>query len=254
MILSRRNPRIAELARLHRARHRRLAGRTLLEGPHLLSEALASDGGVLEVLALPEDAATHRLCEEQGIPLTAISSEALARIADTKTPRGPVAVLSIPRNRPGRRDTLWLMVSEPGNAGTLIRTAAAFGWDVATGLGTVDPWAPKVLRAGAGGHFRVAIGEVEEPPAEAMVMAAIPRDGIPLAELGSLIDHRRQWWLIIGEESRGIAPGHADRVDLWCTVPMSGGTESLNAAAAGAIICHRLSELRACAGNRCPGT
>lgn len=250
MILSRRNRRIAELARLQRARHRRLAGRTLLEGPHLLSEALASGGEVLEVLALPEDAATHKLCEEHGIPLTAISPEALSRIADTKNPRGPVAVLSVPRNRPRGKDTLWLMVSEPGNAGTLIRTAAAFGWDVATGPGTVDPWAPKVLRAGAGGHFRAAIGEAEEPPSGAMVMAATPRSGTPVAELGSLVDHSRQWWLIIGEESRGIHPGHADRVDVWCTVPMSGGTESLNAAAAGAIICHRLSELRACAGNR----
>ena len=250
MILSRRNPRIAELARLRRARHRRLAGKTLLEGPHLLSEALASEGAVLEVLALPEDAVTHRLCEEHGIPLTLIGGEALDRIADTKNPRGPVAVLSIPRNRPRERDTLWLLVSEPGNAGTLIRTAAAFGWDVATGPGTVDPWAPKVLRAGAGGHFRVAFGEVEEPPCEAMVMAAVPRGGVPLADIGPFLDHSRQWWLVIGEESRGIPTEHADRVDLWCSIPMSGGTDSLNAAAAGAIVCHRLSELRACAGNR----
>lgn len=250
MILSRRNPRIAELARLHRARHRKLAGRTLLEGPHLLFEALASQGEVLEVLALPDDAVTHELCEERGIPLTPVSRQALDRIADTKNPRGPVAVLSIPRNRAARGDTLWLMVSEPGNAGTLIRTAAAFGWDVAMGPGTVDPWAPKVLRAGAGGHFRVAMGQVWEPPSEAMVVAAVPRNGIPLAELGSVLDHSRDWWLIVGEESQGISPGHAGRVDLWCTVPMSGGTESLNTAAAGAIICHRLSELRACAGTR----
>ena len=250
MILSRRNRRIAELARLQRARHRKLAGRTLIEGPHLLSEALASGGEVLEVLALPEDAATQNLCDEHGIPLTAVSSEALARIADTKTPRGPVAVLSIPRNRREGRDTLWIMVSEPGNAGTLIRTAAAFGWDVATGPGTVDPWAPKVLRAGAGGHFRVAIAEAEDAPSGAMVVAATPRGGVPLADIGSLLDHSRHWWLVIGEESGGIPTEHADRVDLWCTVPMSGGTESLNAAAAGAIICHRLSELRTCAGNR----
>lgn len=250
MILSRRNRRIAELARLQRARHRKTARRTLLEGPHLLSEALASDGEVLEVLALPEDAATRRLCEERGIPLTQVSSQAMSRIAATKTPRGPVAVLSIPRNRPRGRDTLWLMVSEPGNAGTLIRTGAAFGWDVATGPGTVDPWAPKVLRAGAGGHFRVAIAEAEGAPSEATVVAATPRSGVPLPDLGSLLDHSRPWWLVIGEESRGIPAEHAGRVDLWCSIPMSGGMESLNAAAAGAIICHRLSELRACAGNR----
>nr|MDE0500685.1 RNA methyltransferase [bacterium] len=250
MILSRRNRRIAELARLQRARHRKPAGNTLLEGPHLLSEALASGAEVLEVLALPEDAATQRLCEERGIPLTAVTGQALARIAGTKTPRGPVAVLSIPRKRPEGGDTVWLMVSEPGNAGTLIRTAAAFGWDVATGPGTVDPWAPKVLRAGAGGHFRVAIAEAEEAPSEAMVVAATPRGGVSLADIGPFLDHSRQWWLVVGEESRGIPAQHAGRVDLWCSIPMSGGVESLNAATAGAIICHRLSELRACAGNR----
>lgn len=252
MILSRRNPRIAELARLHRARRRNQAGRTLLEGPHLLSEALAAGEEILEVMALADDAATHRLCAEREIPLTAVSEEALARIADTKTPRGPVAVLSIPRRRPGRggRDTLWLLVSEPGNAGTLIRTAAAFGWDVAMGPGAVDPWGPKVLRAGAGGHFRAVIGEVGDPPPEATVVAAVPRDGVPLADLGSRLDPGRRWWLVIGEETRGIGPEHADRVDLWCSVPMSGGAESLNAAAAGAIICHRLTELRSGAGSR----
>ncbi|MCY3563878.1 MAG: RNA methyltransferase [bacterium] len=217
----------------------------MLEGPHLLSEALAADAEVLEVLALPEDVATQRLCQDHGVPLSRVSSQALARIADTRNPRGPVAVLSIPRNRPQGRDTLWLMVSDPGNAGALIRIAAAFGWDVATGLGTVDPWAPKVLRAAAGGNFRVAIGEAEQPPSEAMLVAATPRSGVPLADLGSLLDHSRQWWLVIGEESRGIPARHADRVDLWCSIPMPGGMESLNAAAAGAIVCHRLSELRA---------
>ncbi len=225
-----------------------------MEGPHLLSEALDAKEEVLEVLALGEDAVTRNLCEEHGIPLTAVSGQVLARLADTKTPRGPIAVLSIPRYRPAGKDTLWLMVSEPGNAGTLIRTASAFGWDVAMGPGTVDPWAPKVLRAGAGGHFRVAVGDVEEAPSEAMVVAAIPRGGVPLTELGSLLDHSRRWWLIIGEESRGVSPEHADRVDLWCSVPMSGGTESLNAAAAGAIICHRLADLRSGAGNRRPPT
>ena len=255
MILSRRNPRIAELARLHRVRNRRLTGKTLLEGPHLLSEALAAGEEVLEVLALPEDRSTRRLCAEQGIPLTAVSGEALSRIADTRTPRGPVAVLTIPRHELGGRDTLWILVSEPGNAGTLIRTASAFGWDVAMGPEAVDPWAPKVLRAGAGGHFRMAVGEMGEAPSEAVVVAAVPRGGVPLPELGPRLDHGREWWLIIGDESHGIgAAPHVSSVDLWCSVPMPGGTESLNAAAAGAIICHHLSGLRTPLGKPRRGT
>ncbi len=208
---------------------------------------------VSQVLALPDDKTTRRLCEERGIPLTLVSGEALSRIADTKTPRGPVAVLTIPRYEPGGRDTLWLLVSEPGNAGTLIRTASAFGWDVAMGPEAVDPWAPKVLRAGAGGHFGVAIREVEEAPREAMVVAAVPRGGVPLSELDCRLDHRREWWLVVGEEAHGIAPTYADRTDLWCSIPMSGRAESLNAAVAGAIICQHLSVLRSASGNRHSG-
>ncbi len=244
MISSRRNPRIADLARLYRARHRKQTGKTLLEGPHLLSEALAAGGDVSEVLALPEDEPTRRLCEERGVPLTLLSEEALSRIADTKNPRGPIAVLTIPRYEMGARDTLWLLVSQPGNGGTLIRTAAAFGWDVAMGTEAVDPWAPKVLRAGAGGHFKVGIGETEEAPDEALVIAAVPRGGVLLPELGGHLHHDRRWWLMIGDESEGIVPSYAAQIDLWCSIPMSNGTESLNAAVAGGIICQHLSRLR----------
>lgn len=244
MIRSRRNPRITELARLHRARHRKQTGRALLEGPHLLSEALAAGEEILEVLALSVDVATRALCERRGIPLTPVSGEVLARVAGTKNPRGPVAVLSIPNRNPQGKDVFWLLVSEPGNCGTLIRTASAFGWDVAMGGGSVDPWSPKVLRAAAGGHFGVAIGQAAEAPVGAMVVAAVPRGGVPLSEVYGHLDQDRQWWLVIGDEAQGISPVHADRADVWCSIPMSGGVESLNAAVAGAIICHHLSRLR----------
>ena len=244
MIASRRNPRIVELARLHRPDHRRRTGKTLLEGPHLLTEALAAGEEVLEVFCLPSDEPTRRLCEQGRVPLTMVSSEVLSRIADTKHPRGPVAAMTIPARPPPGGDVLWLMVSDPGNCGTLIRTAAAFGWDVAMAGRSVDPWAPKVLRAGAGGHFRIAIGQTPKAPDRSMVVASVPRGGIPLAEVGGSLDHGRPWWLIVGDESGGIPSSQAERADLRCSIPMAGGTESLNAAAAGAILCHHLSRLR----------
>ncbi len=244
MIRSRRNPRIIELARLHRTRHRKLTGKTLLEGPRLLSEALAAGEDVTEVLSLPADEPTRGLCEQRGIPLTLVSEEVLFRIADTQNPRGPVAVLTIPATSPQGRDILWLLVSEPGNCGTLIRTAAAFGWDVMMGGQSVDPWAPKVLRAGAGGHFRVAIGEARQAPQGALVLASVAQGSVPLSRIEGELDHGRQWWLVIGDESAGIPQSITERADLWCSIPMEGGVESLNAAAAGAIICHYLSELR----------
>ena len=244
MIRSRRNPRIVQLARLHRPRHRKRTGNTLIEGPHLLAEALSCGQAVSEVLAVPADQHTRRLCEQYGIPVTSVTGEVLSRIAGTKNPRGPVAVLEVPRSDLEGKDVVWLLVSEPGNCGSLIRTASAFGWDVAMGDISVDPWAPKVLRAGAGGHFRAAISEVTAPPTEAMVVGAVPRGGVPLPEIRDRLDPDRQWWLIIGDEAGGVHRSYGSRVDLWCSIPMPGKVESLNAAAAGAIICQHLSGIR----------
>ncbi len=229
-----------------------------MEGPHLLAEALGAGECVTEVLALPEDEETLRRCAEKSVQVTLVSRPVLQRVCDTKNPRGPIAVLTIPDQEPSPGDTLWLMVSTPGNAGTLIRTAAAFGWDVAMGPAAVDPWSPKVLRAGAGGHFRAAVRRVAEAPPDALVVAARPRRGVPLPEIVDHLEMHRDWWLLIGDESRGVASSYEDRVDLWCSIPMPGGSESLNAAAAGAIVSHHLAGLRPGAGkglsDRGPGS
>ena len=195
------------------------------------------------MLALPTDEETRNLCDREGIPLTLVNDQVLSRVADTKNPRGPVAVLNIPRHETGRRNVIWLLVSDPGNCGALIRTASAFGWDVAMGNKAVDPWAPKVLRAAAGGHFGLTITDARQPPSQAMVVAAVPRGGLQLSEMAGRLDRERRWWLVIGDEAGGIPFDLEDRVDLWCSIPMSGCVESLNAAVAGAIICHHLSRL-----------
>ena len=245
MIRSRRNPRIVELVRLHRARHRRRTGKTLIEGPHLLADALSTGQEVTEVLCLPTDEPTRTLCARRGIPLTMCTEEVLSKVADTANPRGPVAVLTIPQNTPQHRDILWVLVSDPGNCGTLIRTASAFGWDVMMGDHSVDPWAPKVLRSGAGGHFGVVIGEAPKAPPGVWVVAAVAHGGVPLHRLDEELDQERQWWLAIGSESGGLPSSITDRADVRCSIPMRGSAESLNAAAAGAIICHHLGRLRA---------
>ena len=109
---------------------------------------------------------------------------------------------------------------------------------------SVDPWGPKVLRAGAGGHFTASISEVSEAPSQAIVVGAVPRGGVPLPQVGEHLDPDRQWWLIIGDESGGIPSSYGRRADLWCSIPTPGRVESLNAAAAGAIICQHLSGVR----------
>ncbi|MEX1271440.1 MAG: RNA methyltransferase, partial [Acidimicrobiia bacterium] len=136
-VRSTRNPRVTAAARLRRARERKRLGLTLLEGPHLLEEALAAGAEVLEVFGLgsPQPAVPNWV---------EVTEDVLIRLADTESPRGPVAVMRIPPAVTATRDHLVLGVSDPGNAGTLIRTAAAFGLDVAFGSDAVDPWSPKV--------------------------------------------------------------------------------------------------------------
>ncbi|HEU5113966.1 MAG TPA: hypothetical protein VFU96_11665, partial [Acidimicrobiia bacterium] len=116
-----------EAARLNRARVRRATGKTLLEGPGLLTAAL--DAGVTPdvVFALPDDEMTALLGEQQGFELTLVESSVLSRVSGTETPRGPVAVITVPEpSRPTGRDMIvaWGL-GDPGNVGTLIRTAAA---------------------------------------------------------------------------------------------------------------------------------
>src|SRR3990172_8569454 len=149
-VRSHKNRQVVDAARLHRVRERRDRGETLIEGPHLLEEALTA--GVLPslLLALEDDQPTRELARRRGIDLVLVDDAGLARVAGTKTPRGPVAVIEIPvgQGATGRGLVVAWGVGDPGNVGTMIRTAAGFGWSFGYTEGTADPWAPKVLRAG----------------------------------------------------------------------------------------------------------
>ncbi len=242
-VRSHRNPRVVAAARLHRARERRATGKTLLEGPGLLAAAL--DAGVIPdvVFALPEDEVTAQLAAEQGFELTPVEASALRRVSDTETPRGPVAVVAVPTPSPpsGRDMIVAWGLGDPGNVGTLIRTAAAFGWDFGFTEGTADPWAPKVLRVGAGGHFRVAITPVESTTAlEAaglVTVATVVSGGVSPIDLGS-----GPYALLVGEEVPGLPPDVVEQSAHRITIPMPGGMESLNAAIAAGIVIYELSK------------
>ena len=237
--LSHRNPRVAETARLHRAEERRSRGLTLLEGPHLLEEAVAAGEAVPEVYALPEDRAAVAWASQAGAELVVVGEEALKRLSSTQSPQSPVAVLEIPtRALDASRSVLvaW-HISDPGNLGTMIRTAAAFGLDVAVTAGSADPWSPKVLRAGMGGHFQTVVVEVEDLDSlEAVRVATVmsggvsPRD-LPLGRLA----------ILIGSEAHGLPAEVVEHADVQVTIPMTGPTESLNAAAAATILAYEAS-------------
>ncbi len=240
-ITSRRNPRVAAAARLRRREVRRKERRTLLEGPHLLAEAVRAHQPVETVFALAGDTTAAALAVGADAELLTVTREVLDRLAPTEHPRGPVAVLQTPDPAAIEdRNTVVLWgVSDPGNAGTIIRSAAAFGAAVAAGPDTVDPWAPKTLRAGAGAHFRVELGEIEaltELRAKTTI-AMVVRGGIPLRELAA----GEPWALVVGSEAHGLPDEVVAAADETVTIPMPGGTESLNAATAAAIVLYQLT-------------
>lgn len=236
-----RNKTVVEAARLHRARVRRAENRTLLEGPALLNDALAAGGRVHSVFAMPGDDDARSIAAAHDLEVTPVDRRALSRVAGTETPRGPVAVVEIPTERlDADRDVLvsW-GVSDPGNVGTLIRTAAAFGWGYAYSEGSADPWAPKTVRAGAAGQFQTpvrAIDGLEELSAWTTLATVVEGGRAPASVTAARVA------VLIGAE----APGLPADVEAACserlTIRTPGATESLNAAIAAGIVVYELSK------------
>ncbi len=241
-VRSHRNPRVVEAARLHRSRERQATGRTILEGPSLLAEALAAGVVPEAVFALPDDEVTAKLARDHGFDLTLVESAALGRVTGTRTPRGPAAIIAVPPPAPptGRNMIVAWGLSDPGNVGTLIRTAAAFNWDFGFTEGTADPWAPKVLRAGAGGHFRLNTTPVEAlqvlEDVGLATVATVVSGGVRPADLPP-----GRYALLIGEEAPGLPLDVVEQAAHKVTIPMPGGMESLNAAMAAGIVIYELS-------------
>jgi len=245
LITSFRNPRINEIRRLKRRRERRATGRTTIDGPFLLNEAITGGIKIRDIFALSEDLEAAAAADRADIELTEVSADVLQRLASSVNPRGPVAVIDIPPVSPIRGEdsiVLW-EIADPGNAGTIIRTAAAFGFQVLATPETVDLWSPKVLRAAVGGHFRTSIVE------SVGGLEAIDHAGLtPLATAAEGVDIRKvdladaaPIAFIIGNEAHGVSAEITSRA-ATVALPMPGGTESLNAGvAAGVLMYLRMS-------------
>jgi len=235
------NHRVKTVRRLQRGRERSKTGRTLLEGPKLVEAALNAGAVPVEIYTVDRGQVVDR-CEFAGSEVIEVSQIVLEAIATTVQPQDPVAVLEIPEPRPldFERVAVLVDIADPGNLGTLIRSAAALGWQVAL-LGGADPWNPKVLRSAAGAHFAqspVRITDLMEITSLGFVtVATVVSDGRAPEEITSDTPIA----LLIGSESHGLAPETVERCDMQTTIPMSGKTESMNAAIAGSIAMYALS-------------
>jgi TrmH family RNA methyltransferase len=247
-VTSRSNPRLAEAASLiSSSRDRRKAGRCVLEGDHLIGVYL-DHGGMPESLVVVEE----RLSDVRIAALVARVPERVAfavpaaifgEVSTLPAAVGALAVVATPAPSlpsPAGFHLLLEDVQDPGNVGAMLRTAAAAGVEqVLLSKHCAFAWAPKVLRAGQGAHFLTTI--VEDVDLLAWVRA-FRRHGCVVATVAVggtdlyASDIPSRVAIIIGNEGAGISPALLAEADHRVTIPMPGGAESLNAAAAAAVV------------------
>lgn len=248
---SRSNARIRRWQRLARdSRVRRGERRALIEGAHLVAAYLARGARPLALL-LSETGLRHAevalLAQRADIEPTLLPDSLFAAIADAETPTGIAAEIEIPAGEGRLSESPGCVfmdaIQDSGNVGTIVRSAAAFGVrDVVLGQGCADPWSPKALRAGMGGHFALRISEAMDLSATmdrfgGKIICAVAREGIPVHELD--LGGRIGW--IFGSEGRGVSEALAAKAALRATIPITSGAESLNVAAAAAICLYEAS-------------
>lgn len=254
--LTPKSARVVAAVKLHRHTGRVRAGRFLAEGPNLV-EAAAARGMIDEVFATA--AAIDRYAALlRDLPVSLVADPAAKALSDTVTPSGIVAVCRIPDAElsgvlAAKPDLIAVAVdlSEPGNAGTLIRIAHAMGADAVVFAGhSVDPYNGKCLRSSAGSIFAVpviiepdTVGVLSQLRSASLLIAATTVDGeISLDDAGPLLAAPTAW--MFGPESRGLPADVAALADNRVVIPMSAGAESLNVAAAAAVCLYQSARAR----------
>ncbi|MEV4665132.1 RNA methyltransferase [Micromonospora echinofusca] len=250
-----RTPRVVAARRLQRRRDREAAGRFLAEGPQAVREALARPGVVTELFgtaaALDRYADLAAVAARADVPVSEATDEALAVLAETVAPQGLVAVcrhLDVPLERAladaPRLVAVLAGIRDPGNAGTVLRTADAAGAGAVVFAGeAVDPYNGKCVRASAGSLFHVDVVRAPDP---VEVVAALRAAGLTVLattgygedDLDDLADDGRlaapTAWLF-GSEAHGLPEALTAAADARVRVPLHGRAESLNLAAAAAV-------------------
>jgi TrmH family RNA methyltransferase len=228
----------------------------VVEGPVLVAEAVASGVALHRVFSEP-DALTAELAatlQAAGVEPILVQPGGLGRVLDTATPRPVAAVVPLPTHgldAAARSDLVLVLadVADPGNVGTLVRTAEAAGVGAVVCCGTTaDPYAPKAVRASAGSILRLAVVVDQDAPAvlETLGDAGVTRLALSAGAEGAYdtVDLAGPVAVVLGSEAHGLAPDLTSRVDLMVSIPMVGSVESLNVATAGAIVCFEVARQR----------
>lgn len=238
------NPRIKKVRELHskkgRTAHRQFIAeglrvcQTLLEGPMQLVHLYCSETLYQTALSLISDE-----------NITVVNKQIMNKISTATTPSGIVAVFKIPQNPQGPLQAGLVLANctDPGNMGTLIRTATAFAQQAIVIVEGTDPWAPKVVQATGGTIGKVPVWQMswdelreQAHNQNSMLSALVVSEGTPVEKVA-----KKKRLLVVGNEAHGLPQEWIDDCDETITLPMPGDVESLNAAVAGSIALYLLS-------------
>ena len=247
VLRSRENARVKQLIALaHSARERKKAGLTVLDGIHLVS-AYADALGAPQMIAVAETAVARAevrqlLARCEAASIMVLADALMTEISGLDSPAFVVATITTPAVAPTPADATLLVledVQDPGNVGSLLRSAAAAGIrEVVTSRSTAFAWSPKVLRAAQGAHFALNIAEGRDLPAllagyrgQSLALVVADKGVLPLYAC----DLTGPVAIMLGNEGAGLSAELSRAAGVRATIPMPGRVESLNVAAAGAI-------------------
>jgi RNA methyltransferase, TrmH family len=258
MLTSLKNPLVKQLKSLHRAKERHEQQQLLLEGTHLIQEALAAKVEFLTLCHTNHWQTRYPQVWQQAIAhaqrCEVVSPDVLNAMATTVNPDGVVATA-----RRDRRSTLPPVqtlglaletLQDPGNLGTLIRTSAAVGIEgLWMSADSVDLDHPKVLRASAGQWFRLPMGSTTDlvtpvkqwrSQSNCQVVATVPTAGQVYWD----VDFTQPTLLLLGNEGSGLSDALTAQADVCVTIPQAAGVESLNVAIAAAVVLYEIYRQR----------
>jgi TrmH family RNA methyltransferase len=256
VITSRANVRVKQLRAAFAGQARLSGGLVAIEGDHLLEEALRS-GMVFKTIFVAESRAMPRMIP-RGVEALILSDDVFESVVETQSPQGVAGLLVPPVSKleevlGGKGAPLILVAAglqDPGNLGTLVRSAEAFGaTGVLTTPGTVSAWNQKALRASAGSVFRVPVVSVGIDEIVGLkgrgvrLLAAVGADGNGV-QAAQDVDFVSGCAVLVGNEGAGLSQEWLDASDVQVMIPCPGPVESLNAAIAGSLLLYEASRQR----------
>jgi TrmH family RNA methyltransferase len=259
VITSSDNPKVKQVRALLNRRGREQQAHCLVEGVRLVEDAMRAGMHPALVFYVADDSQTPRAqallaaARASQVPCWEVSPAVFGTLSDTVTSQGILAIVPIPKSTPGADASLLLVldqVRDPGNVGTILRSAEAAGADgVLLTVGCADPWSPKVLRAGMGAHFRLAL---QADMAWTDIVGTLAGRPLWVADARGAIPYDEPDWtqscaLAIGGEAQGASASALANSRGAVTIPMRGGAESLNAAMAATVLLFEVArQRRAC--------